>query len=44
MAGIAFPSQLLIAKVVRANRQVSLEAEADAIRWAVDNGARVINL
>ncbi len=44
VAGIAFPSQLLIAKVVRANRQVSLEAEADAIRWAVDNGARVINL
>jgi subtilisin family serine protease len=44
VAGIAFPSQLLIAKVVRANRQVSLEAEADAIRWAVDNRARVINL
>ena len=44
VAGIAFPSQLLVAKVVRANRQVSLEAEADAIRWAVDNGARVINL
>ncbi len=44
VAGIAFPSQLLIAKVVRANRQVSLEAEAEAIRWAVDNGARVINL
>lgn len=44
VAGIAFPSQLLVAKVVRANRQVSLEAEADAIRWAVDSGARVINL
>jgi subtilisin family serine protease len=44
VAGIAFPSQLLVAKVVRANRQVSLEAEAEAIRWAVDNGARVINL
>jgi subtilisin family serine protease len=43
VAGIAFPSQLLVAKVVR-NRSVSLEAEAEAIRWAVDNGARVINL
>ena len=44
VAGMAFPSQLLIAKVVRGNRSVSLEAEAAAIRWAVDNGARVINL
>lgn len=44
VAGIAFPAQLLIAKVVRSNRQVSLEAEARAIRWAVDSGARVINL
>ncbi len=44
IAGMAFGSQLLIAKVVRPSRQVSLEAEADAIRWAVDNGARVINL
>jgi hypothetical protein len=44
VAGIAFPAQLLIAKVVNANRLVSLEAEASAIRWAVENGARVINL
>ena len=44
VSGIAFPSQLLIAKVVRANKQVSLEAEAEAIRWAVENDARVINL
>jgi subtilisin family serine protease len=44
VAGIAFPSQLLIAKVVGANRLVSLEAEAEAIRWSVQNGARVINL
>lgn len=44
VAGIAFPSQLLIAKVVNANRLVSLEAEAEAIRWSVQNGARVINL
>jgi len=44
IAGMAFPAQLLVAKVVRSNRMVSLEAEAEAIRWAVDNGARVINL
>jgi subtilisin family serine protease len=44
IAGLAFPAQLVIAKVVRGNRQVSLEAEAAAIRWAVDQGARVINL
>jgi hypothetical protein len=44
VAGMAFGSQLLVAKVVRGNRSVSLEAEAEAIRWAVDNGARVINL
>jgi len=44
IAGIAFPAQLLIAKVVRADGTISLEGEAGAIRWAVDNGARVINL
>ncbi len=44
IAGIAFPAQLLVAKVVRADGSVSLEAEAAAIRWAADQGARVINL
>ena len=44
MAGVAFPAQLLIAKVVRPDGAVPLEAEARAIRWAVDKGARVINL
>ena len=44
IAGIGFPAQLVIAKVVRSSRLVSLEAEAAAIRWAVDEGARVINL
>jgi subtilisin family serine protease len=44
IAGIGFPAQLLVAKVVRPDRSISLEAEADAIRWAVDHGARVINL
>jgi subtilisin family serine protease len=44
IAGIAFPAQLLVAKVVRSDGTISLEAEADAIRWAVDDGARVVNL
>lgn len=44
IAGMAFPAQLLIAKVVRPDGVVPLEAEARAIRWAVDRGATVINL
>ncbi|HEV3479297.1 MAG TPA: S8 family serine peptidase [Gaiellaceae bacterium] len=44
IAGLAFPAELLIAKVVRSDGVVPLEAEARAIRWAVDRGARVINL
>jgi subtilisin family serine protease len=44
IAGIAFPAELVIAKVVRADGTISPDAEARAIRWAVDEGARVINL
>ena len=44
IAGIAFPAKLLVAKVVRSDGTISPEAEARAIRWAVDHGARVINL
>jgi subtilisin family serine protease len=44
IAGLGFPAQLLVAKVVRADATISLEAEANAIRWAADQGARVINL
>lgn len=44
IASIGFPLQLVIAKVVPRSRSVSLEAEAAAIRWSVDEGARVINL
>jgi stage II sporulation protein D len=46
IAGIAFPAELLVGKIARADRYgtVPLEAEARAVRWAVDNGARVINL
>ncbi len=44
IAGIGLPVELLVAKVVRPDRTVSIEAEAQAIRWAVDHGARVVNL
>ncbi|HZB35403.1 MAG TPA: S8 family serine peptidase [Gaiellaceae bacterium] len=44
IAGMAFPAKLLVAKVVRSDGVVPLEAEARAIRWAADRGARVINL
>jgi subtilisin family serine protease len=44
IAGIAFPAKLLVAKVVRNDRTIPLEAEAAALRWAVAQGARVINL
>jgi hypothetical protein len=44
IAGMAFPAQLLVAKVVRSDGIVPLDAEAKAIRWAVDQHARVINL
>ena len=44
ISGIAFPAQLLIAKVVDRDGTISLENESAAIHWAVDHGARVINL
>jgi len=44
IAGMAFNAQLMVAKVVGPDGTVSLEGEVAAIRWAVDNGARVINL
>jgi hypothetical protein len=44
IAGIAFPAELLVAKVVRSDGTISPEAEARAIRWAVDRGAQVINM
>jgi subtilisin family serine protease len=44
IVGIAYTAQLLIAKVVTPDGTIPLAAEAAAIRWAVDNGARVINL
>ena len=44
IAGMAFNARLMIAKVVRVDGTVSLQGEIAAIHWAVDNGARVINL
>ena len=44
IAGIAFPAQLIIAKIARSDGTIDVQDEADAIRWAVDFGARVINL
>jgi len=44
IVGIAYTAQLLVAKVVRGDGSIPLQAEADAIRWATDSGARVINL
>jgi hypothetical protein len=44
IAGIAFNARLVVAKVVTPDGEVSLPAEVAAIRWAADQGARVINL
>jgi subtilisin family serine protease len=44
IAGIAYTAQLLVAKVVKPDGTIPLEAEAAAIRWAADQDARVINL
>ncbi len=44
IAGLAPSAELLVAKVVTRSRAIPVEAEARAIRWAVENGARVINM
>jgi len=44
IAGVGFPVELLIAKIVRSDGTIAPDAEARAIRWAVDRGARVINM
>ena len=44
IVGIAYSAQLLVAKVVKPDGNIPLQAESDAIRWAVDEGAQVINL
>jgi subtilisin family serine protease len=44
VVGMAYLAELIIAKVVRPDGTIPLQAEADAIRWAADQGAKVINL
>ena len=44
IVGIAYSAQLLIAKVVAPDGYISLQSETEAIRWATDQGAQVINL
>jgi subtilisin family serine protease len=44
VVGLAYASQLVIAKVVAADGTIPLKAEAEGIRWAVDQGAQVVNL
>jgi subtilisin family serine protease len=44
VVGLAYSSQLVVAKVVAADGTIPLKAEAAGIRWAVDQGARVVNL
>ena len=44
IVGMAYSAQLLIAKVVKPDGTIPLDAETAAIRWAADSGARVINL
>jgi subtilisin family serine protease len=44
IVGLDWTAQLVIAKVVKQDGTIPLDAEAAGIRWAVDEGARVINL
>ncbi|HZG36462.1 MAG TPA: S8 family serine peptidase [Gaiellaceae bacterium] len=44
IAGMAPSADLVIAKVVDADGTIDVLQEAKAIRWAVDRGARVINM
>jgi subtilisin family serine protease len=44
IAGLGLSADLLVAKVVNDDGLIDVEAEADAIRWAVRNGASVINM
>jgi hypothetical protein len=44
IAGLAPAAELVVAKVVSPNGTISVQAEARAIHWAVDRGARVVNV
>ena len=44
VVGLAYSSRLLVAKVVADDGTIPIKAEAAGIRWAVNQGARVVNL
>ncbi len=44
IVGLAWEAQLVVAKVVAADGTIPLKAEAAGIRWAVNQGAQVVNL
>ena len=44
IAGIGLSAELVVARIVTPDGRIPITAEADAIRWAADQGARVINL
>ena len=44
IAGLAPAAELVVAKVVSPNGTISVQSESRAIHWAVDNGARVVNV
>ena len=44
IVGLAYSSQLVVAKVVAADGTIPVKAEAAGIRWAVNQGAKVVNL
>ena len=44
VVGLAWTSELIVAKVVAPDGTIPLKAEAAGIRWAVKQGAQVVNL
>ena len=44
IVGLAYSSQLVVAKVVASDGTIPVKAEAAGIRWAVNQGAKVVNL
>ena len=44
IAGLAPSAELLVAKVVTKSRSIPVKAEVEALRWAVESGAKVINM
>jgi subtilisin family serine protease len=44
VVGLAYDAQLLVAKVVAPDGTIPLKAEAAGIKWAVNQGAQVVNL